>query len=182
MIVTSPGTYSFPLIDMTEYDLYTCPTAVPLTWEMDDGWDPFETDYMPLLMSPAPRLLGAPQNDNHYKIERHPSVGVTPNFLTHEEAVSRLIEVRCNAAGIAARDYRSLSGMAVVLFNQSEAIIRESLLQDEIYFYYRYNGREVCGTLYINSDYWWRWWHDPDPTNGTSNATSTNDNSSASNP
>ena len=44
------------------------------------------------------------------------------------------------------------------------------------------NGREVCGTLYINSDYWWRWWHDPDPTNGTSNATSTNDNSSASNP
>ena len=182
MVVTSPGTYSFPLIDMTEYDLYTCPTAVPLTWEMDDGWDPFETDYMPLLMSPAPRLLGAPQNDNHYKIERHPSVGVAPNFLTHEEAVSRLIEVRCNAAGIAARDYRSLSGMAVVLFNQSEAIIRESLLQDEIYFYYRYNGREVCGTLYINSDYWWRWWHDPDPTNGTSNATSTNDNTSASNP
>ena len=181
MVVTSPGTYSFPLIDMTEYDLYTCPTAVPLTWEMDDGWDPSETDYMPLLMSPAPRLLGAPQNDNHYKIERHPSVGVTPNFLTHEEAVSRLIEVRCNAAGIAARDYRSLSGMAVVLFNQSEAIIRESLLQDEIYFYYRYNGREVCGTLYISSDYWW-WWHDPDPTNGTSNVTSTNDNTSASNP
>ena len=85
-------------------------------------------------------------------------------------------------AGIAARDYRSLSGMAVVLFNQSEAIIRESLLQDEIYFYYQYNGREVCGTLYINSDYWWRWWHDPDPTNGTSNVTSTNDNSSASSP
>ena len=182
MVVTSPGTYSFPLIDMTEYDLYTCPTAVPLTWEMDDGWDPSETDYMPLLMSPAPRLLGAPQNDNHYKIERHPSVGVTPNFLTHEEAVSRLIEVRCNAAGIAARDYRSLSGMAVVLFNQSEAIIRESLLQDEIYFYYQYNGREVCGTLYISPAYWWRWWHDPDPTNGTSNATSTNDNTSASNP
>ena len=182
MIVTSPGTYSFPLIDMTEYDLYTCPIDVPLTWEMDDGWDPPEPSYPPLFMSPAPRMLGAPRNDdNHYKVERYPSVTVEPNYMTREQAINEVIRIRCNAAGIAARDYRSMSGLAEVLFNQSEAIIRESLLQDEIYFYYRYNGREVCGVLFISPAYWW-WWYDPYSTNDTSNASSTNDTSSASNP
>ena len=183
MVVTSPGTYCFPLVDMTEYDLYTSPTEVPLTWEMDDGWDSFPEDD-PLFAPPAPlMLLSAPQSNNRYKIERHPRVGVTPNFLTREQAMRELIQIRCNVAGIAARDYRSLSGLAVVLFNQSDAIIRESLIQDEIYLSYHLNGRETTGTLHIRPE---PSWHNPtndcpNATNEYPGTTSTNGNASATN-
>ena len=185
MVVKAPGTYSFPLTDMTEYELYTCPTAVPLTWETDDGWDPPEPVYSPYLMSPAPRMMmGAPRNDdNRYRIERFPEVFVRPNYLTREQALNEVIELSCNAAGIAAHDYRSFSGQAIVRYlNHSEAVLEESLVQDEVYFSFEYNGRETCGTLSISPDYCWWWWHDPDSTNGTSNASSTNGTGSATNP
>ena len=183
MVVTSPGIYSFPLMDLTEYELYTCPTAVPLTWEMDDGWDSPESDYAPLYMSAAPRMLGAPRNNgNHYTVVCYPEVYIRPNYVTREEAMREAIELRCNASGIAARDYRSWSGQAIVRYlNHSEAVLEECLIQDGIYFYYELNGKRVGATLYINPNYN-PWWHDPDPTNGNSSASSTNGNSSASNP
>ena len=150
---------------------------------MDDGWDPPESDSAPLYMSPAPRMLGAPRNDdNHYKVVRYPEVYIRPNYVTREEAMREAIELRCNASGIAARDYRSFSGQAIVRYlNHSEADLEESLIQDDIYFYYELNGKSVGATLFIRPNYG-PWWHDPDPTNGTSSASSTNDNSSASNP
>ena len=38
MVVTAPGTYSFPLEVFNEYRAYTCPTRVPLSFSYDDGY------------------------------------------------------------------------------------------------------------------------------------------------
>ena len=183
MVVKEPGEYCFPLMDFIAYDLYTCPTEVPLSYYDDDGWDMPAADYMPLLMSPAPRrLLGAPNNGNHrYKIQRIPEVFVTPSYLTHSEAMSEMITVSCNASGIATRDYTSASGRAHLIFvDHSTARIEEAELQDTIYFSFEYNGLSTWGSLSIYDHYcpWWPncpYWpdcpHHPDnnSTNGTNN-------------
>ena len=31
-VIREPGSYAFPLVDLTEYDVYTAPTAVPLSF------------------------------------------------------------------------------------------------------------------------------------------------------
>ena len=186
MVVKEPGEYCFPLMDFIEYDLYTCPTAVPLTYYDDDGWDLPASDYMPLLMSPAPRrLLGAPRNDDHhYKIQRFPEVFVHPNYLSHDEAIGEMITVSCNAAGIAVRNYTSASGRARLYYTSpSTAEIIEADIQDAIYISFEYNGLSTCGTVTINPPTcpWWPYcpgWpdcpyhYDPSPnsTNDTSNA------------
>ena len=172
-------------MDFVEYDLYTAPTAVPLTYYDDDGWDLPAADCMPLLMSPAPRmLLGAPRNDDHhYKIQRFPEVFVSPSYLSHSEALSEMITVSCNAAGIAVRDYTSASGRAVLYYTSPSTVqIEEAAIQDTIYFSFEYNGLSTWGSLSIY-DHLRPWWpdcpywpdcphhHDNNSTNETSNAT-----------
>ena len=189
MVVKQPGEYSFPLMDFIEYDLFTAPTEVPLSWTEDDGWEFPASDYAPLLMSPSPRrLLGSPNNGRHrYKIQRFPEVFVHPNYLTHDEAMNEMITVSCNAAGIAVRNYTSMSGRAHLIFiSHNQAQIEEAEVQDAIYFSFEYNGMTTCGTLTINPPTcpWWPYcpgWPDC-PYHYDHNSNSTNDTSNATTP
>ena len=159
-VIREPGSYAFPLVDLTEYDVYTAPTAVPLSFAYDDGWDPAPPSDFPTPLMAA----GAPSSPNghRYKIDRFPEVFIRPNFIPLSEALDQLIEIRCNAAGIAARDYTSFSGQARIFYgNPTEAEIQEAAVQDIIHFHLSHNEKTVTGNLYIGPRQpctWW-WWH-----------------------
>ena len=177
MVVTHAGTYSFPLMDFAEYEVCTYPTPLPLSFEYDDGWDSPPSDAT-LLMAGTPRRQLASSNEPAYpyRVERFPEVYVHPNYVTREQALQELIHIRCNAAGIAARDYTSASGRAHLIFiDHSTARIEEAELQDTIYFSYECNGKSVEGSLNIGQEWWWYWWSDP--TNDWSNVTNGTDRS-----
>ena len=159
------------------------PTPVPLSFEYDDGWDSPPSDATVLMTGTPRRLLGASGEPTYpYRVERFPEVYVHPNYVTREQAIRELIHIRCNAAGIAARDYTSASGWAVLRFTSpSTAVIEEACTQDDINIYYRLGEKEVCGTIHIAPDWWWPGWDWP-TTNDWSNVTNRTDGSGSSVP
>ena len=60
VVVTSPGTYSFPLEVFEHYAARTYPVAVPLSIDYDDGYRGEVSDPGLLRMSPPRQLLGVP--------------------------------------------------------------------------------------------------------------------------
>ena len=99
MTVTSPGTYSFPLEVDTDYLARTYPVAVPLSFSYDDGYRYEFPDEYPRLYG-APRLLGAPRNDdNIYHLRQSARAVAYPSTIYLDEPFDGSVFIWCNKAG-----------------------------------------------------------------------------------
>ena len=106
MVVTSPGTYSFPLEVFEHYEARTYPTAVPLTFDYDDGYRSEEPDLC--LQLPPRQLLGVPLVfPPIYDIWQEPRLVISPTEIPLETAVGTHISIWCNVAS-AVRRYSAL--------------------------------------------------------------------------
>ena len=106
VVVTSPGTYSFPLEVFETYKVRTYPVALPLAISTDDG---YRGDVSPGLMMFAPRrMLASPPNGSfEYEIREEPRLVISPDTIPLNQAVGTHISIWCNVAS-AARRYGAL--------------------------------------------------------------------------
>lgn len=134
VVVTTPGTYSFPLEVFEHYEARTYPTAVPLSFEYDDGYRGEGPDFC--LRSPARQLLGSPLIfPPVYDIFQAPRFVVTPDSVPLDQAPGTGVSLWCNVAG-AVRSYcRSAWRTTKVIFRGSrEAEVVEAIIADEVEF------------------------------------------------
>ena len=134
VIVTSPGTYSFPLEVFETYKVRTYPVALPLSISTDDG---YRDNLAPALLSsaccspapasnaqsPTPSLLSTspvqtasrprlalsapPPQQPEYEICETPRLVISPDTIPLDQAVGTHISIWCNVAS-AARRYSAL--------------------------------------------------------------------------
>ena len=106
VVVTSPGTYLFPLEVFETYKVRTYPVALPLSITTDDG---YRGDVSPGLMMSAPRrMLASPPNGSfEYEIREEPRLVISPDTIPLNQAVGTHISIWCNVAS-AARRYGAL--------------------------------------------------------------------------
>ena len=133
VIVTAPGTYSFPLDVLTTYKVRTYPTALPLAFEYDDG---YRGDYGPsfeISSGPAPRprlMLAAPAGgDNDYSIHMTPMIVVSPNRIPLATAVGKVLEFWCNVADNAGYYFDGANEYVRLSISGSRAEIEEAYLR-----------------------------------------------------
>ena len=130
VVVTSPGTYSFPLEVFKTYKVRTYPVALPLSISTDDG---YRDNLAPALLSyaccsptsasnaqfPTPSLLSgssaqpasrprlahsAPPNTSpEYDIYEEPRLVISPDTIPLNQAVGTHISIWCNIASTARR-------------------------------------------------------------------------------
>ena len=181
MTVTSPGTYSFPLEVDTDYLARTYPVAVPLSFSYDDGYR-YEFDEPYPRLYGAPRLLGAPRNDdNIYHINQSARAVAYPSTIYLGEPFDGSVFIWCNKAG-ATRDFWSSVGdsVRVAFVGMTEAEIDEIVGPTRITFYWEDpKGHseadvDIYRSLEIMHDY------DEDDTNDTITVEGTNGLTSAS--
>ena len=159
MVVAAPGTYSFPLEVFEHYEARTYPTAVPLTFEYDDGYRGEEAQSNLRLQSPPRQLLGVPLIlPPVYDIWQEPRLVISPTEIPLETAVGTHISIWCNVAEGARRLYSSLSGMTTIVFTcPTEAEIEESIVEDAVEFILD-TGKGTCrGMVHIDdtsNDLW----------------------------
>ena len=145
MVVTAPGTYSFPLEVFEHYKARTYPVAVPLTFEYDDGYRSEETQSNPCLQSPPRRLLGLPLIfPPIYDIFQEPRFVITPCSVPLDEAPGTEVSLWCNIAGEVQCYCRSLWRTTKVIFRGSrEAEVVEAIIADEVDFILQ-NAKGSC--------------------------------------
>ena len=105
VVVSHPGTYSFPLEVFEHYRARTYPVAVPLTISTDDGYSGSQFSNAPVLMASRPRLaLSAPPNTPpEYDICEEPRLVISPTEIPLNQAVGTHISIWCNVASTARR-------------------------------------------------------------------------------
>ena len=130
MVVASPGTYSFPLEVFEHYEARTYPTAVPLTFDYDDGYRSEEPDLC--LQLPPRHLLGAPLLfPPIYDIWQEPRLVISPSEVQLEQAVGTHISIWCNVASTARRYSALISREFRLNFcNPSDAEIIAAEIED----------------------------------------------------
>ena len=135
VIVTAPGTYSFPLEVFEHYTARTYPVAVPLSIDYDDGYRGEEPDQGMPCLSP-PRLLGVPLIfPPIYDIWQEPRFVITPDHVPLNEAPGKLVSLWCNVSGAVQRYCRSTWRTTKVIFRGSrEAEVVEAIIEDEVEF------------------------------------------------
>ena len=173
VVVTEPGDYDFPIQVLTDYDIRTYPTPVPVSFAYDEGYYPDE-DVYGLLLSPSnqsnnpnnlnnPRLLGAPPpTDIHACVV--PTVYLTPSVIEFTGTMTRHVTIWCNMAQ-AAWEYVTLGEDVARLnfVNRHEIEVRDWITLKSASYLIRDQGHpEVFGQLDLLRSYLY-----PDPTNGT---------------
>ena len=130
--VTQPGTYGFPIEVLTDYEVRTYPTPVPLTFEYDDGYrgeggpsfEAVDRNHP----APTPRLmLAAPPGllDCIYRLFVTPNIVVTPYSIALENAVNEELRFWCNLAHRASYTLAESSDEISLDIDGARAVIRE---------------------------------------------------------
>ena len=151
MIVTAPGTYSFPLEVFNEYHAYTCPTRVPLSFSYDDGYDYGELlDSSPLMMS-APPLMSPRSTPDYYIVCMVPNVYVVPSHIPLSQAVGARLSLYCNCSG-GTWDYETYFGnhLRLTFGFPSFAEIVAADVVDRVLVMMRVAGHECSGVFFID--------------------------------
>ena len=150
MVVTVPGTYSFPLEVFNEYRAYTCPTRVPLSFSYDDGYDYGEVlDSSPLMMS-APPLMSPPPTPDYYIVCMVPNVYIVPSHVPLSQAVGTHLGIYCNYPS-GSWDYFSFSSSFRMAFSsRSDAEIEAAEMVDRVVVMMSVAGHECSGVFYID--------------------------------
>ena len=176
VIVTAPGTYSFPLEVLTEYTARTFPIDIPLEISYDDGYRGCEASVYGEAPSPSPRLLaGRPIRFHEYDIHLTPSVYITPAYVPFPEAEGKHLSIWCNVANASWRAYSSvMEGIDLVFHGRSDLEIRNIQLACMVIIKCEQDGHEISGALQIGEIPWYS-----DPTNDVTHVEGTNSNSSA---
>ena len=146
MVVTSPGTYCFPLEVFEEYRAYTLPTRVPLSFEYDDGYD-YPTQP---LMAGAP--LMAPRSvPDYYIICMTPHVYVVPQHIPLSEAVGTRLNLLCNCPN-GTWSYTSYfeNHLRLTFGFPSYAEIQTAEVADRVTVIMRVAGHECSGVFFID--------------------------------
>ena len=176
MTVTSPGMYSFPLEVDTDYLARTYPVAVPLSFSYDDGYRYEFPDEYPRLYG-APRLLGAPRNDdNIYHINQSARAVAYPSTIYLGEPFDGSVFIWCNKAG-ATRDFWSSVGdeLRVTFVGMTEAEIDFMTAPAQVTFYWDNPQGHTEATVDIY-EFFNTWLDDDDDgTNQTVTVEGTND-------
>ena len=109
VVVTSPGTYSFPLEVFETYKVRTYPVALPLSITTDDGYRGSLLSGSPVLTASRPRLAlsASPSDSPEYEIREEPRLVISPTEIPLDQAVGTHISIWCNVAS-AARRYSAL--------------------------------------------------------------------------
>ena len=100
--VTAPGTYRFPLEVLTTYEIRTYPTAVPLTFEYDDGYTGEDPSFYvvdgrnPPHASPPPMLLMASSPSCDYWKTLVPCIIVSPKIIPFSAVPGTHLKFWCN--------------------------------------------------------------------------------------
>ncbi len=127
VVVTSPGTYSFPLEVFETYTVRTYPTALPLTITTDDGYR--GSNPTPNLLMSPPRLMSLPGSqhvDNIFDICEQPRLVITPNHVPLSQAVGTRISIWCNMANATRRFVAETAGEFYMVFcSPTQAEINE---------------------------------------------------------
>jgi len=140
MVVTQPGTYSFPLEVFETYKAYTCPTRVPLTFEYDDGYDYGDDSMPPFFMSPMMATAMTPQEELEYELQQIPPLVVNPYYIERSQGRTP-IQILCNIPN-AIQSYCVWGAATVelVFLSQTAAEIVNSLSDCLVEIEYR-NGK-----------------------------------------
>ena len=113
VVVSQPGTYSFPLEVFMSYRVRTYPVALPLSISTDDGYRApllSASSPSPVLTASRPRLaLSAPSPDTppEYEICETPRLVISPTEIPLNQAVGTHVSIWCNVAN-AVRRYSAL--------------------------------------------------------------------------
>ena len=100
--VTAPGTYRFPLEVLTTYEIRTYPTAIPLTFEYDDGYTGEDPSFYvvdgrnPPHASPPPMLLMASGPSCDYWKTLVPCIIVSPKIIPFRAVPGTHLKFWCN--------------------------------------------------------------------------------------
>ena len=158
MVVTVPGTYSFPLEVFNEYRAYTCPTRVPLSFSYDDGYhvDDLLSGSFPTqsnnLNNPNNRtmLLGSSGVPDYYIICMVPNVYIVPSHVPLSQAVGMHLGIYCNYPS-GSWDYFSFSSSFRMAFSsRSDAEIEAAEMVDRVVVMMSVAGHECSGVFYID--------------------------------
>ena len=136
VVVTEPGTYSFPLEVFEHYTARTYPVAVPLSINYDDGYRSDDPDQGMLCMSPPRQLLGVPLIfPPIYDIWQEPRLVISPDEIPLDQAEGTRVSLWCNVSGAVQRYCRSIWRTTKVIFRGSrEAEVVEAIIADEVEF------------------------------------------------
>ena len=157
VVVTSPGTYSFPLEVFKTYKVRTYPVALPLSITTDDGYRGSLLSGSPAQAASRPRLaLSAPPDvPPEYDIYEEPRLVISPSWIPLSGAAGTVISIWCNIAEGARRLYSSLSGLTTVSFTSpTEAEIEESIVEDSVEFILETSKGSCVGYVYIGGGWW----------------------------
>ena len=158
MVVTVPGTYSFPLEVFNEYRAYTCPTRVPLSFSYDDGYhiEDLLSGSFPTqsnnLNNPNNRtmLLGSSGVPDYYIICMVPNVYIVPSHVPLSQAVGTHLGIYCNYPS-GSWDYFSFSSSFRMAFSsRSDAEIEAAEMVDRVVVMMSVAGHECSGVFYID--------------------------------
>ena len=163
MVVTAPGTYSFPLEVFNEYRAYTCPTRVPLSFSYDDGYRIEEVMSFGMLAGQSnnpnnlnnpnngPMLLGSPGVPDYYIICMVPEVYVIPSHVPLAEAVGTRLSLYCNCPS-GTWDYETYLGnhLRLTFGFPSFAEIVAADAVDRVLIMMRVAGHECSGVFFID--------------------------------
>ena len=157
MVVTAPGTYSFPLEVFNEYRAYTCPTRVPLSFSYDDGYHIDEDVSFGMLAGQSnnpnngPMLLASPGAPDYYIVCMTPHVYVVPSHIPLSQAVGARLSLYCNCSG-GTWDYSTyFSNHLQLTFGfPSYAEIRTAEVADRVIVIMRAAGHECTGVFFID--------------------------------
>ena len=139
--VTEPGTYRFPLEVLTTYETRTYPTAVPLTFEYDDGYTGGGQSYHVLdgknpPHEPQPRMtmLAAPMHIPYdYWKTLCPDIVVTPDHLPLETASGSHLRFWCNVRDLTIAAIKGAAWLTWYEISHSEVALDRV---DQIGWYY----------------------------------------------
>ena len=166
VVVTSPGTYLFPIESFAVHRAYTCPTWVPLRIETDDGFRIEEEELfgMSAAQSNNPNtpnnqnnpnnrtmLLASPGVPDYYLICIVPNVYVVPSHVPLEQAVGTRLRLFCNCTG-GTWDYETYLGnhLRLTFGFPSYAEIRTADVADRVIVLMRVAGHECSGVFFID--------------------------------
>ena len=163
MVVTAPGTYSFPLEVFNEYRAYTCPTRVPLSFSYDDGYRIEEDMSFGMLAGQSnnpnnlnnpnngPMLLASPGVPDYYIICMVPEVHVIPGHVPLAEAVGTRLALYCNCPS-GTWDYETYLGnhLRLTFGFPSFAEIVAADAVDRVLIMMRVAGHECSGVFFID--------------------------------
>lgn len=149
VVVTSSGTYRFPLEVFEEYHARTYPMALPLSIAYDDGYRGEAPAASPSPSgNPLSTQLQSPTFE--YTVCNYPTVIVSPDRISLNEAQGAHVSIWCNMAN-AVRRYCALASreFRLVFCNPTEAEIEAAFEADAIKFIVENTRGSASGYLYI---------------------------------